>query len=278
MPPSNHGGGTDISEPPDPKARGQLRSRRGSIPAAAGSSCPHPGDAGRREVPADWGPVRRTWLWALSSWFSRWHCRRACRSASSAWARWAFSRHFCEYCSERTSSSRCTDCSSSLGRGHCSLLCPRPRAQASKKLQSPLREASRMPRPTQQSNREQSPAPCGLEWPCSSAAPSLCSYQQSKSPHGRHSSPRVRRGLTHAPQNTLCQREVRPGTASSTVPTRSTFRKPKPRDVVLGHPGLEKGWYCGTNTPSSRGELLPAACPPTCSLTALHGSPGEERP
>lgn len=82
-------------------------------------------------------PVRRTWLWALSSWFSRWHCRRACRSASSAWARWAFSRHFCEYCSERTSSSRCTDCSSSLGRGHCSLLCPRPGAHASKKLRVP---------------------------------------------------------------------------------------------------------------------------------------------
>lgn len=59
------------------------------------------------------GP-RLTWLCALSSWFSRWHCRRACRSASSACARCAFSRHFCEYCSDSTSSSRWTDCSSSL--------------------------------------------------------------------------------------------------------------------------------------------------------------------
>lgn len=54
----------------------------------------------------------------MSSWFSRWHWRRAWRSASSAWARCAFSRHFWEYCSERTSSSRCTDCSSSLQRGN----------------------------------------------------------------------------------------------------------------------------------------------------------------
>lgn len=59
-----------------------------------------------------------TWLWALSSWFSRWHWRRACLSASSACARWAFSKHFWEYCSESTSSSRCTDCSSSLRNTH----------------------------------------------------------------------------------------------------------------------------------------------------------------
>lgn len=56
----------------------------------------------------------QTWLWAFSSWFSRWHCLRACLSASSAWARWAFSRHFWEYCSDNTSSSLWMDCSSSL--------------------------------------------------------------------------------------------------------------------------------------------------------------------
>lgn len=56
----------------------------------------------------------QTWLWALSSWFSLWHCLRACLSASSAWARCAFSRHFWEYCSDNTSSSLWMDCSSSL--------------------------------------------------------------------------------------------------------------------------------------------------------------------
>lgn len=56
----------------------------------------------------------QTWLWAFSSWFSLWHCLRAWRSASSAWARWAFSRHFWEYCSDSTSSSLWMDCSSSL--------------------------------------------------------------------------------------------------------------------------------------------------------------------
>lgn len=55
-----------------------------------------------------------TWLCALSSWFSLWHCLRACRSASSAWARWAFSRHFWEYCSDNTSISRWKEHNSSL--------------------------------------------------------------------------------------------------------------------------------------------------------------------
>ena len=55
-----------------------------------------------------------TWLCALSSWFSLWHCLRACLSASSAWAKWAFSRHFWEYCSDSTSISRWYEHSSSL--------------------------------------------------------------------------------------------------------------------------------------------------------------------
>lgn len=59
-----------------------------------------------------------TWLCALSSWFSLWHWRRACLSASSACARWAFSRHFCEYCSDSTSISRWKDSSSSLPNTH----------------------------------------------------------------------------------------------------------------------------------------------------------------
>lgn len=59
-----------------------------------------------------------TWLCALSSWFSLWHWRRACLSASSACARCAFSRHFCEYCSDSTSISLWNDSSSSLPKMH----------------------------------------------------------------------------------------------------------------------------------------------------------------
>lgn len=60
--------------------------------------------------------MRLTWFLVLRSWFSCWHWHRAFLSASRAWTRCPFSRHFRENCCDKTSSSRWQEASSSLQR------------------------------------------------------------------------------------------------------------------------------------------------------------------
>lgn len=90
--------------------------------------CSTPTESKKKQLRREWQQSNcildhrvRTWLWALSSWFSLWHCLRACLSASSAWARWAFSKHFWEYCSDNTSISRWKEHSSSLKQNNSTL-------------------------------------------------------------------------------------------------------------------------------------------------------------
>lgn len=59
-----------------------------------------------------------TWFLVLRSWFSCWHWHKAFLSASRAWTRCPFSRHFRENCCDKTSSSRWYDVSSSLHKTH----------------------------------------------------------------------------------------------------------------------------------------------------------------
>ena len=71
-----------------------------------GMPTPHPHPSG----------ARPTWLWRSSSWPSCWQRRSVCSRSSACRVRAPISRHFCEYCSDSTCSSRFSASTSDLPR------------------------------------------------------------------------------------------------------------------------------------------------------------------
>lgn len=69
-------------------------------------------DAHTRPPPP--GGPRPTWLWRSSSWPSCWQRLSVCSRSSACRVRAPISRHFCEYCSDSTCSSRFSASTSDL--------------------------------------------------------------------------------------------------------------------------------------------------------------------